>query len=183
MISHKYKCIFIHIPRTGGSSIESAVAGKNWWQIEPETKHITTENAVKIYGKYRWSSYFTFTFVRNPWDRMVSLWTCKHYSNQKKMGFKWFVNHFQPIPHEQPFLNQIDIIGMQQIDFIGRFERLQIDFNTICEQVGMPQKILPVAVASTNRKHYTHYYDDETKQIVANRCEKDIHFFGYEFGK
>ena len=72
MISHEYRCIFIHIPRTGGSSIEKALVGRNWWSISKETKHITASQAREVYGDY-WGKYFKFSFVRNPWDRCVSL--------------------------------------------------------------------------------------------------------------
>ena len=72
MIDHKNRFIFIHIPRTGGSSIERALGHRDWWSIHPPSKHLTTHIAKKIYAKY-WKDYFKFTFVRNPWDRMVSL--------------------------------------------------------------------------------------------------------------
>ena len=49
MISHKYKCIFIHIPRTGGTFIENLIFGKDWWGIDKKTKHITASQAKEIY--------------------------------------------------------------------------------------------------------------------------------------
>ena len=64
MISHKHKCIFIHFQRTGGTSIENALVGKNWHGIDPSSKHIFASTAKRIYSDY-WNDYFKFSFVRN----------------------------------------------------------------------------------------------------------------------
>jgi hypothetical protein len=71
MINHELKCIFIHIPRTGGSSIEQWLQGKDQWNINKETKHLTSLQAKHIYKDY-WDEYYKFSIVRNPYNRVVS---------------------------------------------------------------------------------------------------------------
>lgn len=72
MICHTTKCIFIHIPRTGGSSIEKWILGRDQWDICPEEKHLTAIQAKTIYKDY-WDQYFKFSFIRNPYTRCLSL--------------------------------------------------------------------------------------------------------------
>ncbi len=70
MISHEFKCIFIHIPKTAGSSIEV------FFEEYPRTQHVLATECLKEYGGKDWNRYYKFAFVRNPWDRVLSwyLW-------------------------------------------------------------------------------------------------------------
>ena len=73
--------------------------------------------------------------------------------------------------------------GNMLIDFVGRFENLQNDFDYACEKIGIPKKKLPHMVKSENRKHYTEYYNEKTKSIIANKYAKDIEYFNYRYGE
>ena len=82
MISHKWKCIFIHITRTGGTSIEHWLQGKPQWQVKHNSQHITSSYARdREYSDY-YNDYFKFAFVRNPYERVASeLFMARLYNN------------------------------------------------------------------------------------------------------
>jgi hypothetical protein len=131
-------------------------------------------------------NYFKFSFVRNPWSRILSRyeWGRQLVNDMTDSSiFKSFKNYLKHIDEDdfRAFVQpQYDYtIGC---NFIGKCENLQDDFNIICDKIGIPQKELPHKNA-TKHKHYTEYYDDETKEIVAEKYAKDIEYFGYEFGK
>ncbi len=75
MILKKPKLLFIHIPRTGGSSIENFFNFRPCAQMDNKSsRHLTLEECEEF---CRIEDYFKFTIVRNPWDRLLSwfLWS------------------------------------------------------------------------------------------------------------
>jgi hypothetical protein len=68
------------------------------------------------------------------------------------------------------------------MDFMGKFENLQEDFNFVCDSLGINRQELPIKNKS-NRKHYIEYYDDETRETVGAHYAEDIERFGYQFGQ
>jgi len=83
-------------------------------------------------------------------------------------------------PVQLPWI--LDEKGECMVDFIGRFERLQDDFDKICDRVDIPRSKLPHK-NKTDHGHYSEYYDSESREIVERKFRKDIAEFGYEFGK
>ena len=65
--------------------------------------------------------------------------------------------------------------------FFIRFENLQEDFDTFCDKVNIPRQVLPHKNKS-DRKHYTEYYDTESRELVEELFAKDLEYFGYKFG-
>ncbi|MEO1350629.1 MAG: sulfotransferase family 2 domain-containing protein [Cyanobacteria bacterium J06635_15] len=103
------------------------------------------------------------------------------------MPFSEFVKAISEIPDEQAnphFRSQHTFLSNKNappfVDFIGKFEKLNQDFNTICEAIGMSSLTLPHSNKS-HQKKYPEYYTDDLKKIVEERYEKDIEILGYEF--
>lgn len=211
MISHKYKCIFVEVPKTGSTSIRSILG-------EPEKLHLDIleilyeiEKALVPYDfinkkpmvldsaarvklvRQRFDEYFKFGFVRNPWDRTVSLYMRKEgICLSKLISFDQFVDwiHYSSDTsiHPSKHINQLDWLtdknGKVLVDFIGRFERLEQDWEFVCQKLGLAPLPLPYLNSSgPDKRHYTDFYTPRTREIIANKFARDIEFFGYEFLK
>ena len=66
------------------------------------------------------------------------------------------------------------------VNYILRFEHLEDMWNRMFEQIGQEPPKLPKKNISKH-KHYSEYYDDETRKFVGHLFKKDIEEFGYEF--
>jgi len=207
MINNKHNFIFLHIPKNAGTTITSAILSelnmrKNWprgWhrQFKKYKQHFTLSEYID-YGfidSETANSYFKFAFVRNPWDKLLSEffyrkklhgnavanWTFKGYLQQS-----WGGNNMRHLAIKQHIRPQHEFLydtnGIRMVDFIGRFENLKEDFGFVCNKLGIKNLITEVKY-NTNHKHYTEYYDDETRSIVAEKYKKDIEYFNYEFGE
>ena len=205
-ISHKYKAIIIHIPKNAGESMEKklGIYGKSenplntLWGIHGNyvLQHLTASQMKRLYlTEDVFNNYFKFAFVRNPWDKAVSEyhWYLRY---GRPVTFQDWVRtlsarlgvsenlHILEIGHNIPQYKFIyDNQGSLLVDLVGRFERLQDDFNRVCETIGMEDSTLPMSdqTSSKGRRHYREYYNDETKRIIAKIYEKDIELFGYEY--
>ena len=184
MISHKHKFVFTRVTKTASSAIAGClkvnisdlIQIKGW---SDDKHHIPMWYYRKNIPVKKFEFYYKFGFVRNSWDRLISAY---HYS--KKFGLtknlKEWVTSINPEWKYDKYGLQYNFVN--GCDFIGRFENLQEDFNIICDKIAIPHQKLPHKNA-TKHKHYTEYYNDETKQIVAEKYAKDIEYFGYKFGE
>jgi len=208
MLCHHYKCIFVHIPKNAGQSVERVflnLLGLTWRTRAPlllranqnpalgppRLAHLKADEYVRYQyvPQIMFDEYFKFAFVRNPWCRLVSLYKYLEYVN--KCDFKTFLfSEFKKtLTKEMPWFisPQRDFIcsddGTLLVDYIGRFESLQNDFNVVCEKIGIPKTKLPhinKSPASVSPA-YQDYYDEESMEFVAQFYQKDIEMFDYNF--
>ncbi len=76
-----------------------------------------------------------------------------------------------------------DRSGSVGLDFLIRYENLQDDYASVCERIGLPLSELPSLKTKSRpkRRHYSTYYDDRTRELVAKMYHRHIEHFGYRF--
>lgn len=187
------KSIFVHVPKCAGIAVNKALYGNL------AGGHTSLDEYINIFEPSNFTSYFKFTFVRNPWDRVVSAYTflqkggfnkwdrtffddeLSRYDNFHDFVRNWLTpenitkhHHFKP-----QYSYIIDKYNRVSVDYIGYFENIEDDFEIIKKKIGVDARL--EKKNAVNRKSYTDYYDDETIAIVESVYEKDIKLFNYCF--
>jgi len=151
--------VFIRVPRTGGTSIDRCIPKHRKWAPHTKRKDIDTDS-------------WTFGFIRNPWDRMVSL----HAHTLRDF------NLFADAVVSDSFLWPGDAMEwLDGCDYIGKFESLQDDFDHICNVIGISKTTLDHLNKSSHGNYHL-YYDDDLAEIIAVRHRRTIEFGGYVYG-
>lgn len=134
--------------------------------------------------------HFKFSFVRNPWDRVVSCYVSlvvpkcwKGLRQCYDRDFDYFVDF---IDRQNLSIADIHIklqtasFPIEEMDFIGRFESFEEDLTYVLQAIGATD-INIEHVNPSNHLHYSHYYTDRTREIIARKYKDDIDAFGYHF--
>ena len=215
LLSHRYRFLFVHIAKTGGTSVRSALQRYRWrdpyylpqWiasRLSGMTghrlgiklpRHCKAITAQEMLPREFYDSLFKFAFVRNPWDLQVSsyhhirrerpqlLQANESFEDflRRKLDPKrpWQYHLDTSIESQSHYI--IDLQGRQIVDFIGRYETLQEDFDHICDRIGITPITLPHRRKASDRADYRGYYDDSTRRLVAEHFAPDIERLGYEF--
>lgn len=184
MIDFNRRLLFIHIARTGGTSIESAFCGTDWCYIDLPTKHLSASQARRHYGEEIWNSFTKFAVVRNPWDRLVSMWATRswHFTLDyaRPCDMKSFMAQLKPHPNERyQSLHYHDILD-EPLDYVLRFENLQADLSRMLSDRGQAPVALPHVEAS-RRGHYANHYTPEAAELAGAMFRRDIEHYGYKF--
>lgn len=176
MIDHKRKVVFVHIPRTSGTSVEAAF---NLVKEAREIHHYTASMLKKMVG----DDFYWFSIVRNPWDRVISAY---HQPGNKKIGFlagkslEEFLNVWDgsSAAHEYG-KTQNEYLDIPNIE-IFKFEDRGKAVKKLKKKYGVD--ISKHYIRKTkNRKYYGDYYTEITKNMIAERFREDIERFNYTF--
>jgi len=206
MINHKHKFIFVRVAKTASTSMLSPLFNDNqspashilleitkrysidvskYWHNDPN--HYPLGIIKKVVPAEIYDSYYKFGFVRNPWARAISaykyavIWHKTEGSYNQRPELATFERWILSIKESFHKYGE-QYAYVEGCDFIGKIENIQEDFNIVCGKVGLPRTKLRHENI-TSHKHYTEYYNDETKQIVAEKYAKDIEYFGYKYGE
>lgn len=194
MISHKHKFIFLFQHKCAGTTLKSALEKYDAWNFE--FHHGTKSYEYDNYDLEKYKDYFIFAVKRNPFDRAVSGWKYLQKDMpsdikrtlKRGLSFKDTLLNLPQEGHDYDHItrlqteNLINQDGKLICNMLLRFENLQKDFDIVCKKIGLPYQELP-HLQKSEHKHYTEYYDDEARQIVAEKYAKDIEYLGYKFGE
>jgi chondroitin 4-sulfotransferase 11 len=170
--------VFIHPPRCGGTSIEKSFE----WENESE-KHLSAYSIKKKIGEKQWNKSFKFAVIRNPFDRVISMYHARCYRKFRK-GIEFetlekFLSFIPRIPTEEG-IQCSDFIN-ENMDFIIRHESRNKDLDKLYEEFGI--KIdKNINIRQTNRyKDYKIYHNKNTIELVKLKFKDDIARFEYQF--
>jgi hypothetical protein len=173
------------VPKTGSTSIRAIVG-------EPPKPHQNIWQIFNAVPPEKFGSYFKFGFVRNPWDRAVSLYERKEgFQPKTRMRFDEFIEWMRfasstcihPVPHRYQLDWFVSPHGDVIVDFIGKYENLESDWAAISARLGIATKLPRLNVNAERIRDYASYYSEKTRRIVAERFAVDIEHFGYKFGE
>ncbi|MGH8556875.1 MAG: sulfotransferase family 2 domain-containing protein, partial [Methylococcales bacterium] len=170
MISEQYRFIFVHIPKTAGNALQSILTnysgdslitrankdGIHRFGVENAlgtTKHSTLSDYFAALGPHGFWTKRRFACIRNPWDRAVSFYFSSHRGRSvwDRNEFIQVLDEIHPmvdylrLPNDPPALPP-DI----NIDFLLRYERLQEDFDRLCNMLRFDKQ--PLAVRNPSER-------------------------------
>lgn len=213
----KEKLLFIHIPKTGGTSIEhffgmcqpeslwfdrwdrdrdeflrinrDALDGEEKQDYEPQ--HYSYRMLERMLTDIE--KYFTFTFVRHPYTRLLSeyFWS-RNVQYRDTSDFdgdefaRWVKQFLSSIDssHKEPqsfFVNN-------QVKFVGRFERIEEDMFKLLKQLSqfnpVFEKFIDRCLPHTNqsgksKEKLIPLISKATKKRIQTVYQEDFHAFGY----
>lgn len=168
--------IFVHIPKTGGTSIEASLPG-HLRANRPDIRHWS---AVELRGACGdlWNTALTFSVIRNPWDRAVSAWAYQRDSIGAADFPQW-------LWHGRPMLSQWAMLtaGEQVIvNHLIRFEELRAGFGQLVEMLRCEPCELLHLNKSQHRTGYRDYYTEQRLvDLIPQQYPMDVREFGYTF--
>lgn len=171
-------------------------------------KHETILEAKRRLSSDQFYRYFKFAVVRNPWDRVISIYL---YTPVDRKSAKQGYTRSEQYEMLSPFTNLFSFNGDDflkwlrnvstnrskflapcsfwlkneqgtiAVDFVGKYERLDEAWRCISELIGLDMENLDRLLCNRSRTHYRDYYDQVTRQLVTEIFAEDINLWGYKF--
>jgi len=196
-----FKCIFVHIPKAAGISVSKSLFGNLGGG------HVMIGVYRIVFSKEEFDSYFKFSFVRNPWDRLLSAYVFLKQGGMNDDDRRWwreqdldryrdfddFVSNWvdrdnvETSLHLLPQYRYLCAPFTQTIcvDFVGSYEHLDRDYAHVRERLGLPPDELlhlnKTPAAKKPERDFRDYYTAETREIVEHVYREDIELFKYSF--
>lgn len=140
--------------------------------------HMPLAKIARYAGDEMVKRFCKIAFVRNPWDRQVSQFYFQRHKGLGQADFAEWIGGVRPMA----VMAMLRLNGALGVDFVGRFESLEADFERVCRQLGAEPPPLPALKSSIRPKgHYRDYYNARSRDRVAEMYAEEIAAFGYSF--
>ncbi len=203
MISHRYQCIFIHIPRTAGTSVEHWIQGCDQWLIDPREKHLTGPEAKKLYAKH-WQEYFKFSIIRNPASRFISMLKFSDHFGIKigkggLLEIEDYIERFGPEPmleHDHRFTSRKSLLELSsefchqlqsgslyrntlgnEIDRVFLYEEMESMICELADKLGLDPARFPCLERSETSNDNQPIISEETRSKIQSMHSMDCRFY------
>lgn len=208
MICETHRILFLHIPKTGGTTVERMIWPNHAVSTEADystlcgwddrcgwLNHLTMAQISDRCPYHDLAEYLVFTLVRNPWDRLVSEFHWKSSMSGLQIPFCEYVRllyfgeteaiqqyYRSPIAFEQHMRPQADycLESTEGVVEILRYEHFEHEVLRTLGKCRVRIEPLPRIRASVHA-HYTHYYNGRTIDMVGNIYHDDVERFGYRY--
>jgi len=198
---HKHKLLYIHIPKTGGSSIErkfniNETPGDYTLYEEKETRinnisyapqHLVP-NLIRTKHEQLYNEYKKFTIVRNPYTRIISeyfdyYWTrvnqpINNLNNLQKFLYdeKIMFTRDHTLPQKKYFENI-------KYDYVLKFENLNVEFSNMAKKFNFSGTLQHYNKSKTNILTQTYIKDLNKKCIekINTLYSEDFELLNYSF--
>ncbi|KJD33390.1 hypothetical protein PK35_05900 [Tamlana nanhaiensis] len=208
VISKNKKFIFIHIPKSAGTSIQSALElnlnNENHWAVSKTTKHQSLKDLITLYEHsnfleklvqdFSFLNYYKFAVVRNPFDRLLSLYNyLKKYEVRKEIkSVETFEEFIEKLEDENSWVSGlysaktqlsylVDMQGVMSIDLVGRFENIPFFLNELEAKIDMKLELKQMNVSQLVKPSYRQVYSTYSRKIIEDKFVDDLNSFNYEF--
>ena len=181
------KCVFFHVPKTAGISISNSLFGDIKWG------HRSVHFYKSHYGKKVFNSLYKFCFVRNPYDRLFSAYTFLKEGGINNQDLEFSNSHLQEFASFDEFvlkgLEKEEIMNWVHfkpqytfvcdendnivMDFVGKMENLNADFNTVCKHLNIESELQNLNMSSAKKNEFS----EEVKAMIKLKYQKDFNFF------
>jgi len=184
-----------------GASVHRAMNAETlgWWDKEEIGQHVDVATLRSNLPEDVWNSYYKISIARNPWDRVVSLFAWSTRNDASKRPRKRFYHHlgvaFDEMREKRRLFREFVETNWETndrfytndgelcVDFVIRYESLSSDLEALRSRLRLPNMVVPRLKTGfrPGQVHYSQYYDEEAKALVARRHSIDIRLFGYQF--
>lgn len=167
-------CLFVHIPRTGGTSINSILGQYGG--------HKVIEKYQRVINPEMWNRLFKFSIVRNPYTRFISgyhLVNRRHKFGDANEHIKRYGMTKVMDANITVFIPQYDYLyidGQLAVDHVGRFEQLEEEWKHLSSVIGCDKELPRKNVSQEKPFELT----KETRDTIYSTYKKDFKSFGYK---